>query len=197
MGTCRALDNGEVHLALSCLQGKHSARDRALFVLGLNTGFRISELLSLNIGDVYQYGHVVTRITVQRKNMKGKAQSRSMPVNPAARGALSEYVQLLVDNGYSVDTPLFFVWYRGLRRMTRKQAWATLHNLFTTAQLDGCLGTHTMRKTFARVMFAAVNYRIEKLQKLLGHKWLNTTVQYIANIDEGLDDAVQQTCIGP
>jgi len=29
------------------------ARDRALFILGLNTGFRISELLALNVGEVW------------------------------------------------------------------------------------------------------------------------------------------------
>ena len=196
MGTCRALSDDEIKLALGCVSGRNSARDLALFTLGLNTGFRISEILSLNLANVYQYGRVVDRITVQRKNMKGKDAGRSMPLNPHARQILGEYVKLLTDTGYSLDIPLFFVYYRGVKRMTRKQAWAVLHKVFARAELDGSLGTHTMRKTFARVMFAAVDYRIEKLQRLLGHKWLNTTVQYIANIDEGLDATVLSTCIG-
>ena len=33
-------------------------RDKALFILVLKTGLRISELLSLKVSDVYQYGRI-------------------------------------------------------------------------------------------------------------------------------------------
>jgi integrase len=39
--------------------GTYAARDRALFILGLKSGFRISELLSLRLGDVLQHGCLV------------------------------------------------------------------------------------------------------------------------------------------
>jgi integrase len=45
-------------------------RDKALFILGLKTGLRISELSSLKVGDVYQYGRLGDVVYVERKYMK-------------------------------------------------------------------------------------------------------------------------------
>lgn len=52
----RPLDNDEIRRVSSCFRGTFSARNRGLFMLGVSTGGRISELLSLRIGDVYQNG---------------------------------------------------------------------------------------------------------------------------------------------
>jgi integrase len=47
-------------------------RDKTLFILavGLKTGLRISELLSLKAGDVYQHGRLGDVVYVERKHMK-------------------------------------------------------------------------------------------------------------------------------
>ena len=50
----RPLDNDEIRLVSACFTGTFEARNRGLFMLGVSTGGRISELLSLTIGDVYQ-----------------------------------------------------------------------------------------------------------------------------------------------
>ena len=50
----RPLDNQEIVLVSACFDGTFKARNRGLFMLGVSTGGRISELLSLTIGDVYQ-----------------------------------------------------------------------------------------------------------------------------------------------
>ena len=50
----RPLDNNEIRLVSACFTGTFEVRNRGLFLLGVSTGGRISELLSLTIGDVYQ-----------------------------------------------------------------------------------------------------------------------------------------------
>ena len=45
-------------------------RDKALFILVLKTGLRISELLSLKVGDVYQHEWMGDLVYVERKHMK-------------------------------------------------------------------------------------------------------------------------------
>ena len=50
----RPLDNDEIRRRSGCFTGTFAARNRALFMLGVSTGGRISELLSLTIRDVYQ-----------------------------------------------------------------------------------------------------------------------------------------------
>lgn len=199
MAGARPLDEAELRAVIERIGGKHSLRDRALFALGCNTGFRISELLSLNIGDVYQHGRIVDRVTVRRRHMKGKIASRTMPLNTAAKSALLPHIALLLEL-HNIrapgNIPLFSVYYRGLRRMDRKQAWAVLHAAFDAAQLDGPLGTHAMRKTFARVMYRAVGRNLERLRILLGHKWITTTQSYIAGIEAGAEEFVLSVSIG-
>ena len=50
----RPLDNKEIRLVSACFDGTFEARNRGFSLLGVSTGGRISELLSLQIGDVYQ-----------------------------------------------------------------------------------------------------------------------------------------------
>ena len=56
----RPLDNDEIRRVSACFTGTFEARNRGLFMLGVSTGGRISELLSLQLGDVYQNGRPVT-----------------------------------------------------------------------------------------------------------------------------------------
>ena len=46
-------------------------RDQALITLGLNTGFRISELLSLTVGQAWEAGRVKPLVKVTRAKLKG------------------------------------------------------------------------------------------------------------------------------
>lgn len=48
----RPLDNDEIRSVSTCFTGTFEIRNRGLFMLGVSTGGRISELLSLQIGDV-------------------------------------------------------------------------------------------------------------------------------------------------
>ena len=52
----RPLDNSEIRSVSTCFTGTFKVRNRGLFMLGVSTGGRINELLSLQIGDVYQNG---------------------------------------------------------------------------------------------------------------------------------------------
>ena len=72
----RPLDNTEIRLVSACFDGAFEHRNRGLFMLGVSTGGRISELLSLTIGDVYQNGKPVTDLLFDRAIVKGGEVSR-------------------------------------------------------------------------------------------------------------------------
>ena len=55
----RPFDNDEIRLVSACFTGTFEHCNRSLFLLGISTGGRISELLSLQIGDVWQNDRVV------------------------------------------------------------------------------------------------------------------------------------------
>ena len=50
----RPLDNDEIRRVSGCFTSTYEVRNRSLFMLGVSTGGRISELLSLTLGDAYQ-----------------------------------------------------------------------------------------------------------------------------------------------
>ena len=52
----RPLDNDEIRRVSTCFTGTYQVRNRGLLMLGVSTGGRISELLSLRVADVYQNG---------------------------------------------------------------------------------------------------------------------------------------------
>ena len=77
----RPLDNNEIRLVSVCFDGTFEVRNRGLFMLGVSTGGRISELLSLTIGDVYQNRRAVTDLLFDKSIVKGSEVSRAVPVN--------------------------------------------------------------------------------------------------------------------
>lgn len=96
-------------------------RDRALVALGLNTGFRVSELLSLNVGDVWDGERVRPQVKVARAKMKGgrgprrkSVSSRAVPLNEAATSALQRYLFARLGAGpVAPEEPLFPSRFRG------------------------------------------------------------------------------------
>ena len=81
----RPLDNHEIRLVSACFDGTFASRNRGLFMLGVSTGGRISELLSLQIADVYQNRRAVTDLLFDKSIVKGGEISRAVPVNTDGR----------------------------------------------------------------------------------------------------------------
>ena len=61
-------------------------------MLGVSTGGRISELLSLTIGDVYQSGKPVTDLLFDKSIVKGGEVSRAVPVNSDGQRAIEALI---------------------------------------------------------------------------------------------------------
>jgi integrase len=85
----RPLTVDEVKLIEKSIGGRFGLRNRAMFLLGVKAGFRISELLSIRVGDCRQYGKLLDRVTVRREATKGKIEGRSQRSHPEAQAALA------------------------------------------------------------------------------------------------------------
>jgi site-specific recombinase XerD len=191
MKGCRPLTDVEVTLVGTSFGGTYAARDRALFVLGVKTGFRISELLSLTVGDVSQQGHIVARVTVQRRHMKGKGQGRSVPLHPEAQTAIQAWLTEVATAGAVLPARYLFASRKGINRpISREQAWHILKDAYTSNGLGGALGTHSMRKTFANRMYAKLGHDLVKTQRAMGHKNINSTVSYLSFCEADIDQAI-------
>lgn len=192
MGGCRPLSDAEVAAVLESLNSrKHSLRDRALFLLGLRSGFRISELLSLTVGDVFPHGKVSNYVSVARKNMKKKKTGRTVVLHAEAKEAIVLWVKELQKGGLNdPKTPLFKSRQGVNKSISRITAWTILSRTYAACAMDGKLGTHSMRKTFAEHVHEKLGRDIFKTQKALGHASLNSTAAYLSVSQDEIDEAI-------
>jgi integrase len=187
---CRALTDDEAKSVSHSFSGRYAARDKALFVLGLKTGFRISELLSLTVGDVYQHGQFVERVAVKRKHMKGKWQGRSVPLHAEAKAALASWLMQM--HGLREVTPetYLFLSHKGRNQPLRRgQAHHILQQAYQANALTGMIGCHGMRKTFGQKVYEKTGRDIRATQHALGHQSPASTAAYLS-VDEQAVDAI-------
>ena len=105
-------------------------------MLGVSTGGRISELLNLQIGDVFQNGTAVIDLLYDRLIVNGGEVSRVVPVNVDGREAIKALIDWHRENYGTIASkrPLFPSRNKkGSIAMNRKTAHEMLKQAFTAA----------------------------------------------------------------
>lgn len=165
-----------------------SPRDLCLFIVGLNSGLRISDLLRLTIGDVLEDR---TRFQIRRRvaiRERKTGKFRDFPLNNAARSALREYLH---GRERERDAPLFLSRQRGSdgnrKAISRVQAYLVLRAAARTAGIKDPVGTHTLRKTWGYQLHKN-GVDITRIQKIMNHSSPQTTLSYIGITRDELDE---------
>ncbi|MBI5240512.1 MAG: tyrosine-type recombinase/integrase [Elusimicrobia bacterium] len=188
MTGARPLTDAEV----KTVAGQLSARDRALFLLGVRSGFRVSELLSVRVQNVLDAsGAVAERVYVQRRSMKGRTCGRAVVLHPEARAAIGAWISELREAGaLNAAAPLFVSRKGDSQPIGRVQAWRVLRMAYSAAGVSGKLGTHAMRKTFAARVYELLGHDLVKTQRALGHASVNSTVAYLSFAEQDIEAAI-------
>ena len=187
----RPLNNDEIRKVVDSFSGTYAPRNRGLFVLGVSTGGRISELLSLKVRDVWQNGRSVSDLLFDLSIVKGGEVSRAVPVNTDGRQAIEDLIRWHRQHYAEVekDRPLFPS-RQGGGAMNRRTAHTVLKTAFEAAGLNGKLATHSMRKSFAQRLYEQTG-DIFAIQEMLGHKNVATTQAYLGVNYASLREAVE------
>jgi integrase len=196
-----------VEALLESFRGVFAARDRALVVFGITSGFRASEILSLTRGDlINRWGEIDDRVTVRRTHMKGKRRSRTVDLNPQARLFLSLWLDAQAKLGLITSDRAVF----GGRNGQPITYWRMLAILKRGYQAIGLqkrgYATHSLRKTFAENYY---RWAVEQLRagstqddpiiltcEALGHADIRATRQYLAFRKENVRDGVMSIAAG-
>lgn len=156
-------------------------RDYCLFVLGINSGLRISDLLILKISDVCDNkGKIKDRIVIREKKTN---KLKDFPLGETSRKSLKEY---LVTIDINPDRVLFAS-RKGCKSITRQQAYRILNDAARAIGIKEQIGTHSLRKTFGYHAFQG-GVDITRIQKLLNHSSPSVTLAYIGITQDELDD---------
>jgi len=154
----------------SKLSTPEAKRDRAMLELLYASGMRVSELVSLNLGDVDTEGGYV------RCFGKGHKE-RLIPIYEQAALVVKEYVEEIRPHLIrSTEEEALFLNLRG-DRLTRQGLWQILKGYAKSAELDTEVTPHTLRHSFATHMLSG-GADLRSVQELLGHANISTTQVY-------------------
>ncbi|MGB8213181.1 MAG: tyrosine-type recombinase/integrase [Anaerolineales bacterium] len=141
-------------------------RDRAAFLLMLRCGLRISEAANLRLADLYldePYPRLVTR---------GKgSRERAVYLSPQAELALREYLATRP----SVASDFVFLTYQN-KQFTSHAIHLRLMRYREQSAIS--ITAHRLRHSFANDLVNA-DVPVTSIQKLLGHRWIETTQTYV------------------
>ncbi|MEX3715402.1 site-specific integrase [Cytobacillus horneckiae] len=150
-------------------------RNYFLFVLGINTGLRISDLLTLKVGDVRERSHIII-------NEQKTGKLKRFKINKELQHHISDFT-------ISKDAAEYlFKSRRGSDRIHRVQAWKILNAAAGEVGLNE-IGTHTLRKTFGYHFYQ--KYKdVAVLQQIFNHSSPAVTMRYIGINQDIMDEAV-------
>lgn len=163
-------------------------RNYLLFVMGINVGLRISDLLSLRISDVWQNGECVGAIVLREQKTK---KYRTIALNGATEEAIERYLNSL--KTFNENDWLFKSRKNG-NPLTKQSAHRIINQIMADCGIVGHWGTHTLRKTFAYQLYMANAEQpmiLEYLMKLLNHSSQQITLAYMGIEQQQLNNLVE------
>lgn len=168
----------EMKLALR----KSSLRDLLLFVIGINTGIRLHDLLYLVVNDVWDGNQA--REFLYLKDEKTE-EWKAYFLNGRVKEVLIEY---LTDKQVNPSDYLFKSKKNNLP-ITRQQAYRIINLAAKEVGIPGNIGTHTLRKTFGYHAYRK-GVAISIIKSIFNQHSPSETLKYIG-IDKEEDQIIK------
>ncbi len=151
-------------------------RNYMLFLVGINTGLRISDILSLKVKDVRNQTYLTLRekktSKIKRLKITGIGQE------------LDDYTENMGEDQY------LFASQKGHNEpITRVQAYRILNKAAEAIGLNEDIGTHTLRKTYGYHFYQKTK-DVALLQELFNHSSPSITLRYIGINQDVMDRAM-------
>ncbi|MDO5015226.1 MAG: tyrosine recombinase XerC [Clostridia bacterium] len=173
-------------LLKAALESSNPVRDYAIITLFLNCGMRLSELVSINLGDIRDNNTLV---------ITGKGnKERTVYLNNACIEALSNYktVRKPPLNPKTDDEKALFISSRG-KRISPKTVQKLVYDALKRAGLSEYnFSVHKLRHTAATLMYQYGDVDVLVLKEILGHENVSTTQIYTHVANEQIKNATSK-----
>ncbi|HEX9061384.1 MAG TPA: site-specific integrase [Clostridia bacterium] len=155
-----------------------NTRDYIMFVFGIYSGLRITDILNLKVKDVKNKDH----INIQEQKT-GK--EKQFLIHPDIKKALKDFIKSKNDDDF------IFRSRQGINKpITRSRAYDILYEAAKKFKISN-LGTHSMRKTFGYFLYQQTK-DIVIVKEIFNHSDIATTMRYIGMSQDIKDKAVKK-----
>ncbi|MCC8182855.1 MAG: site-specific tyrosine recombinase XerD [Clostridiales bacterium] len=176
----KILTSKEVELLLEqpeCVDMK-GYRDHAMLELLYATGIRVSELIGLNVDDVFLSAGFI--------RCESKEKNRIIPMYPTALKALTDYLRDVRPKLAVEGEEALFVNMNGTR-MSRQGFWKLIKYYGEKAGIQSEITPHTLRHSFAAHLLEN-GADIHAIQEMLGHADISSTQVYAKLVNQRLKE---------
>ena len=180
-------------------------RDNMLFIVGINFGLRVSDLLVLRFSDLINpdcsFRESFAIIEKKTSKTRKAPKNRYISINTAVVEAVTLYLENTPDVHLS-DYLFRSESNRGSNQnkpINRKSVDRILKGIGVDLDLKAHMSTHTLRKTFGyhqMVMSGNDSRKLLLLQKMFGHSTSAMTLEYIGITMEEIEDAYRNLNLG-
>lgn len=180
-------------------------RDYMFFIIGINFGLRVSDLLRLRFCDLINDDMTFKRefliLEKKTKNTRKVKKNRCIWINSSVIDA----VMMFLEHTPNVSLPDYLFKSQSSNRtlenkpMSRQTADNILKEVNHSLGLGIQMSTHTLRKTFAYHQMAMSNHNPRKLlllSKMFGHSTTAQTLDYIGLTKEEMEEAYMNLNLG-
>lgn len=162
-------------LKIKAILKGQSFRNYFLFVLGLNTGLRIGDILKLKVKDVKNKNY----LTIQEEKT---GNIKRFKLNSNIQNEIREYIYILENEDF------LFPSRQGDQPIKRMMAYNIIKNAGNKIGLKE-IGTHTLRKTFGYHFYKKTK-DVALLQQIFNHSAPSVTLRYIGITQDIIDNAL-------
>ncbi len=166
-----------------------AVRDWMVIDTALATGLRVEELSDLRCGDLFiEGGRSTVFVRYGKGNKPGWVRFGNF-----FREHVIEYLQWKTDHGESIskDAP-FFASSITKKHLTKRALQYACERSFRKAGIRNDLSIHSLRHTYAAILYKKSGYNLRLVQKQLRHSSIKTTEVYAHVVDPDLDRAVEK-----
>jgi len=155
-----------------------SERNYVLFMFGIYSGLRISDILILRVRDVRGKSYIYIR---EKKTNKEKR----FALSDDLKSILNQYIKDKKDYEYLFKSA------KGINKpITRQQAYFILKSAGNAFGIES-IGTHTLRKTFGYFMYRQTKDLVA-VKEILNHSDTSVTRRYIGLTQDDKDSMMKR-----
>lgn len=151
-----------------------------LFKFGLNTGLRISDILPVQLKDIYSSNGEFKEYFTLNEKKTGK--EKKIKINDALRKAIEDYAKI-----QNLTSESYLFWSKKGAHLGRVQAYRVLKEAAETIGIEN-FGTHSLRKTWGYWTYKVSHHNVGLIMDTFNHSSQRITLRYIGISQDQKDE---------
>ena len=188
----RPLSTAEYQKIHNYLYRHNRYRDLAMASLCYHTGYRINEILTVQVKDVINVnGQYRNSLYISPRKMKKKSPRMPIPLREELKQDLSLLIAELRRDGDLEPERFLIQSQKGDNRsISYTQAYRIIVDVFDACNIFDNVAVHSFRKSFCEDIFEKSDNNIVMTQRIMGHSSPITTLKYIRVNEEKLNEII-------